>query len=212
MTRSEEFWDKIAVKNDRKVLTPVLTPDQTHINTIKGVLKHLKENDVLLDFACGSGIKTIDIAGKVLTIKAIDTSSKMIEVAKKRTAEKNIRNIDFENIDILDDRFKDESFDVILALNILHLIEEPDSILEKMRILLKPGGLFISATACLGERWSPLASCLLLLSKTRFVPSFHKYSLSSLEEIIRVNKFDIVETVSISKALSEHLIVAKKTR
>lgn len=211
MTRSEEFWDKIAVKNDRKVLAPVLTPDQTHINTIKGVLKHLKENDVLLDFACGSGIKTIDIAGKVLTIKAIDTSSKMIEVAKKRTAEKNIRNIDFENIDILDDRFKDESFDVILALNILHLIEEPDSILEKMHILLKPGGLFISATACLGERWSPLASCLLLLSKTRFVPSFHKYSLSSLEEIIRVNKFDIVETVSISKALSEHLIVAKKT-
>ena len=101
---------------------------------------------------------------------------------------------------------------MILALNVLHLLEEPDLILERMSNLLKPGGLFISATACLGERWSPLASCLLLLSKTRFVPSFNKYSVSGLEGIITSIKFDIVETVNISKALSEHLIVAKKIK
>lgn len=210
MTQREDFWDKMAVKNDRKVLTKVITPDRTHINTIKAIVRHLNANDVILDFACGSGIKTIDVAGNVHKIKAIDTSSKMIDVARKRASEKNISNIDFENINIFDDRFKDESFNVILALNVLHLLEEPDLILERMSKLLKPEGLFISATACLGEKWSPLASCLLLLSKTRYVPNFNKYSVSGLEEIIRGDKFNIVETVNISKALSEHLIVAKK--
>ena len=83
MTQPEDFWDKMAVKDDRRVLAPVLTPDRTHINTINGIVKHLKTNDVILDFAYGSGVKTIDIAGNVHTIKAIDTSSKMIEVAKK---------------------------------------------------------------------------------------------------------------------------------
>ena len=202
----------MAVKNDRKILTKVITPDQTHINTINGIVRHLKADDVILDFACGSGIKTMDIAGNVHTIKAIDTSSKMIEVARKRAFEKNISNISFENINIFDDRFKEESFNAILALNVLHLLVEPDLILERMRRLLKPKGLFISATACLGEKWSPLASCLLLLGKTRYVPSFNKYNVSGLEETIRGNKFNIVETINISKALSEHLIVAVKNK
>ena len=210
LTNSEDFWDKIAAKNDRKVIAPIITPSQTHINTINGIAKNLKANDIVLDFACGSGIKTIDIASNVQAIKAIDTSFKMIEVAKKRAFEKEVYNIDFESINIFDDYFKVESFDVVLALNILHLLEEPDLILKRISKLLRPGGLLISATACLGERWSPLASCLLLLSKTRFVPRFNKYSVSGLEQIIGSNNFSIEETVNISKALSEHLIVAKK--
>ena len=210
MKQPENFWDKIAAKNDRKVLAPIITPDQTHINTMNGLAKHVKASDVILDFACGSGIKTIDVARSVHRVKAIDTSSKMIEVAKKRASDKSVSNIDFGNINIFDDQLKEESFDVILALNVLHLLEEPELILKRISKLLKPEGVFISATACLGERWSPLASCLLLLSKTRFVPSFNKYSVSGLAEIIKSNKFTIVETVNISKALSEHLIVAKR--
>ena len=58
----------------------------------------------------------MDFAGNVHTIKAIDTSFKMIEVARKRASEKNISNINFENINIFDDSFKDESFNVNTAL------------------------------------------------------------------------------------------------
>ena len=204
--RPEKFWDKVAVKSDIKFLTP----DQIHVNTINGVVKHLNNSDVILDFACGIGTKTIDIAGNFHSIRAIDTSSKMIEIANKRATMENVSNVEFEEIDIFNNQLKTQSFDVILALNILHLIEEPELIIERIRALLKPEGLFISATACLGERWTPLTSCLLLLGKTKLIPNFNKFSTSSLEGIIRDQGFEIVETDNISKALSERLIVARK--
>ena len=43
-------------------------------------------SDIVLDFACGSGIKTVEIAGNAREICAIYTSQKMVEVAKKRAA------------------------------------------------------------------------------------------------------------------------------
>ena len=43
------------------------------------------------------------------------------------------------------------SFDAVLAFNVLHLVPDRQALYARVRNLLKPGGLFISKTPCLGE-------------------------------------------------------------
>jgi 2-polyprenyl-3-methyl-5-hydroxy-6-metoxy-1,4-benzoquinol methylase len=61
-------------------------------------------------------------------------------------------NVDFAQTNLFDERYTKESFDVILAFNILHFLEDHRQALQRITELLKPGGLCISLTPCLREK------------------------------------------------------------
>ena len=50
-----------------------------------------------------------------------------------------------------DRKFPAKSFDVVTAYNVLLYMENQEEVLEQIYEVLKPGGLFISATDCLAE-------------------------------------------------------------
>jgi len=99
----------------------------------------------------------------VKEIHAIDISYKMIEIAEEKAAISKIENVNFMQTDISDKRFKKESFDVILAFNMLHTLSNPQNVLRRIFELLKPKGLFISVTPCLGEKMSFFITIQILL-------------------------------------------------
>jgi len=105
----------------------------------------------VLEFGCGTGSTAIAHSPYVKCILAIDISSKMIEIAKGKVAADNIDNISFERsaIDKID--IADRSMDVVLGLSILHLLENKEAAVEKVHKMLKPGGIFVSSTACIGD-------------------------------------------------------------
>jgi 2-polyprenyl-3-methyl-5-hydroxy-6-metoxy-1,4-benzoquinol methylase len=206
MNRMERFWDKQANeydKNESKF-------EQTYHKTVANTKQYLKNNDIVLDYACGTGITTNEIAGYVKEIHAIDISAKMIEVAKRKAGERNIENINYEQATIFDERFKNESFNVILAFNILHLLEDTQEVLRRINELLKPGGLFISATACLGEKKSFFSILISLLSKIGIVPYTRNLTFSELKDLVTNGDFKIIETENISHSPPNYFIVAKK--
>ena len=99
MDKSEKIWDKIAVNYDEseKRFGPI------HIKIIKNTKKYLTANDIVLDYGCGTGTKAFELAGFVKEIHAIDISSKMIEIAKRKAAQREIKNIDFKHAIISDE-------------------------------------------------------------------------------------------------------------
>ena len=54
-------------------------------------------------------------------VHGIDTSAKMIDLAKKKAREREVANVHFAQKTIFDEELGRESFDMILAFNILHL-------------------------------------------------------------------------------------------
>jgi SAM-dependent methyltransferase len=56
----------------------------TYINIIKRTKTHLKISDIVLDYGCGTGLISNEIAEYVKGIHAIDISSNMIGIAEKR--------------------------------------------------------------------------------------------------------------------------------
>ena len=154
MNKSEEFWNK-ASKNYDKTEERF---EYIHKKARENTKKYLKESQIVLDYGCGTGTASCEFASLVKEINGIDISSEMIRIAKEKSAASKVDNVNFEKVDIFDDRYQNESFDVILAFNMLHTVPNPQSVVQRVNDLLKHEGLFISITPCLGQKMSFLVN------------------------------------------------------
>ena len=198
MNKSEKFWDRLSKNYDER------TKDKTYKKTLEITKKHIKPNDIVLDYACATGLYSIELAGNVKEIHGIDISSKMIETAKRKAG----KNVNFAKATIFE-KYGEETFNVILAFNILHLLEEPQKVMQRINELLKSGGLFISVTSCLGEK-TFLRIIAFLLSKIGIIPYLKILKIPELEELVANGNFQIVETETLYHISSDYFIVARK--
>jgi 2-polyprenyl-3-methyl-5-hydroxy-6-metoxy-1,4-benzoquinol methylase len=205
MNKSEKFWDKSASKFDQEGRKD----EKTYIKIIDRTKKYLKTSDTVLDFGCGTGLISNEIAGNVKLIHAIDISSKMIEIAKNKADNRKIQNIEYTHSTIFDERFKSDSFDVILAFYILHLLQDTKKTIQRINDLLKPGGLVISIIPCIKEKIF-LNISLSLLSKIGLVPDTKSFKANELEDIIADGNFQTIENESLHQGLPQYFMVAKK--
>lgn len=121
------------------------------------------EGKKLLEIGCGEGVCSVQLAYCGAEVTAWDISPKSIEVGQQR-AELNGVDVDFQVQNVVEcDSFGENCFDVIWCDLVLHhLVDSLDSILEKAKRALKPGGIFIAR--------EPLAYAGWLKSLRRQVP------------------------------------------
>ncbi|MEQ8701380.1 MAG: class I SAM-dependent methyltransferase, partial [Bauldia litoralis] len=105
----------------------------------------------VLEFGCGTGTTAIAHAPYVRRIEAIDSAPRMIEIARQRAEAADVSNVAFAvgSIEALPTPAR--PFDAVLGLSILHLVADPDAVVAKVHRLLRPGGVFVSSTMCLGD-------------------------------------------------------------
>ncbi len=207
MNKEARFWDKMASRYDETVKSRY---EQAYADTVGNTRKYLKKTDRILDFACGTGITAVELAGHVREIYAIDISPKMIEAARSKAEAQNIYNITFKTGEISDSELKPGSFDAVLAFNILHGMKEGESVLRRIRELLKSGGYFISATDCLGEKRSFQTVLYSLASLTGIIPYVRKYSMGQLESAIEKAGFRIIQKQNLYASPPNLFIAAQK--
>ncbi len=205
MGKSERFWDRAANSYDReeKKDEPITAA------IIEKTRKYLKKTDVLLDYGCGTGTMDVEIAAEVKEIHGIDTSPKMIELAQRKAVKNIVSNIIYIQSSILDERLKPGSFDVITASNILHLVDDTLLAVKRIHELLKPGGVFISATPCTGEV-TLLKFILSFASKIGLVPKVKTFKHSEIEKLIENSGFHIKESLSAYRGKPIWFIAARK--
>lgn len=145
---SIKFWDKLSKSYDNKVLKKY---DNAYKDTVRLSKKYINEKDNVLDFGCGTGLGTIELSKYAKTIHGIDLSTGMIKNANNKIKGEKINNIKFEVKDIFSKSLVKESYDVVLAFNILHFIDDIDRTLDRINKLLKENGKFIAVTDCFRE-------------------------------------------------------------
>lgn len=202
---TERFWDRAAPSYDKE--------EQKHEKTYHLVIEKLKDylqpTDFVLDFGCGTGVVAHEIAKTVKGIYAIDISSNMVLLGKTKAEELQLKNIQYTHATIDNDNLKAGTFDVVLALHILHLVEDTSITLQRIMELLKPGGLLISVTPCMANK--PLFSSILsLLSRIGIVPDITSFTPKQLEQLLADENFAIVETGKLAGTSNQYFIVGKK--
>ena len=187
MTDTAPFWDKIAERYARK---PV--PDEdVYQRKLKITQDYLKPDMNVFEFGCGTGSTAIAHAPFVGHVHAIDVSSKMLAIAQDKASKAGVDNITFEQAAVDDLPIADERYDVVLGLSILHLVADRDRTIAKIHKILKPGGLFVSSTACLGDKlWvfkyiEPIGRFLGLM------PMVKVFTVKALEESLTKAGFEL---------------------
>jgi len=99
----------------------------------------INSDDVVLDLGCGLGGITEYLAKSTSAqITGVDFSEKSIRLAEANG--EGTTNLKFEAMDINELDFPSNTFDVILALDVLYWLDDLNPVLQKIKDILKPDG------------------------------------------------------------------------
>ena len=201
-----KFWDKRAQKYD----DDIAKHDAVYMQTAESTKSLLSTSDVVLDLGCASGEFSLEIAPRVQRVRGIDTSPKMIAIATEKASERSADNVTFSPTDLFDRSLDGHGYTVVLAFNVLHLVEDVSAVLGRINRLLPTGALLISQTPCLGER-GPLFRWLVgFAQKVKIAPPILSLSIHELERETAGAGFEIAESKEWDPKNAIHWIVARK--
>jgi len=176
MKDSKQFWDNSA---EKYVKSPI-KDDVTYQKKLAITQEYFNSDSRVLEFGCGSGGTAILHAPYVQHVVATDISDQMVLLAQQKANEAGVENISFQQGTLDSLSVQENSFDVVLGLNVLHLLEDVDGAINKIHRLLKIDGVFVSSTSLIGEvnilfRW--LISTMQYLGLAPYVSRFTKKQL-----------------------------------
>lgn len=147
MAQPTKFWDRIA---ERYAQQPI-ADEAAYQKKLAVTRTYLQPDWLVLEIGCGTGSTALLHAPYVKHIRAVDFAANMIAIAQGKAEAQNITNVTFEqaNVDELD--VPAQTLDAVLGLSILHLLEDKEAVIAKVYSMLKPGGIFVTSTACLGD-------------------------------------------------------------
>lgn len=187
MDYSIKFWDRIAERYAKK---PV-TDEATYQKKLAVTQQYFRPDMNVLEFGCGTGSTAIVHAPHVSNYQAIDVSPKMIEIAKRKLADKQIDNLTFSPAALEDFQVADESLDAVLGLSILHLLNDRDEAIRRVHKMSKPGGIFVTSTVCLGDTMPYFRFIAPIGKFLRLMPRVKVFSRQELENSLEQAGFSI---------------------
>lgn len=182
-----KFWDKFAKKYDPFMNR--VRPTYDHL--ISKINAYLDPSKDVLEVAAGTGIISLEIASRVNKVWGCDLSPEMIKVAHRKLKQLEAPNVEFTVQDAYNLDYKRESFDIVIASNVLHIMIFPEKALASIHRVLKPDGVFIAPTYCHGNSIKSRAiSAIMSLAGFK---AYHKWSIGSLKTFLETNGYKIIE-------------------
>jgi phosphatidylethanolamine/phosphatidyl-N-methylethanolamine N-methyltransferase len=94
----------------------------------------------VLEVGVGTGLSLPDYHPDN-TIVGIDASEEMLRLAHERVAKKGLKNIEsLVEMDAQKMTFEDGSFDVVVAMYVMTVVEDPRAVMDELKRVCKPGG------------------------------------------------------------------------
>lgn len=155
-------------------------------------------NKEVLEIATGPGLLARRVAAASKRMIATDYSEGMIREAKKGN---HPSNLTFEIADATDLPYKDNSFDVVLVANALHIIPDPEKVLQEIDRVLRPGGILIAPTFVEHQKGagSRFWSGILKLAGIKFE---HQWKAQEYLEFLEENGWSVVFSKELSARIA----------
>lgn len=177
MDHTTKFWNKIADRYSRQPISD----EATYQKKLEITREYFRPDMEVLEFGCGTGSTALLHAPYVKHILATDIASRMIEIAREKAATQNIDNVTFECAAIDTLNVPPQTFDAVLGLNIVHLVADRDQVIVRVHEMLKPGGTFVTSTACIADMTWVFRAIVPIGRFLRVIPLVRVFTAKELE-------------------------------
>ena len=138
MKERKTFWDKNAGRYDR-----FMRKDRAAYDEMYALIRPIVRHKTVLELATGTGLIAKHIVNAAAHIEATDTSAEMIAEAKR---DNRSAKLHFSVQDMFCLPYAEESFDVVIVSNALHIVPQPEKALQEIKRVLKDDGVLIAPT------------------------------------------------------------------
>ena len=138
MSGKTDFWDKYA-----KIYNRFMLRDAAAYEEMYALIRPVVKAKTVLELATGTGLIAKHIVNAAAHIEATDASAEMIAEAKR---DNRSTKLHFSVQDMFRLPYVEESFDVVIVSNALHIVPHPEKALAEIRRVLKDDGVLIAPT------------------------------------------------------------------
>ena len=138
MKEHKNFWDKNAGRYDR-----FMRKDRAAYDEMYELIRPIVRHKTVLELATGTGLIAKHIVIAAAHIEATDASAEMIAEAKR---DNRSAKLHFSVQDMFRLPYANQSFDVVIVSNALHIVPQPEKALQEIKRVLKDDGTLIAPT------------------------------------------------------------------
>ena len=138
MCERKDFWDRNAGLYDR-----FMRKDRTAYEMMYEMIQPVVRHKTVLELATGTGLIARHIVNAAAHIEATDASAEMILEAKR---DNRSAKLHFSVQDMFRLPYANQSFDVVIVSNALHIVPQPEKALQEIKRVLKDDGTLIAPT------------------------------------------------------------------
>lgn len=204
MADTRRFWNLLSGIYSRQKIGD----ENAYRKKLAKTQDHFRPDMVVREIGCGTGTTAVIHAPHVADYEGVDFSGKMLDIARTRAADAGVTNLTFRQA-ALEDLDATGNFDAVLALSLLHLLEDRDAGIAHVAEMLKPGGLFISSTVCIGGTNGWLKVLGPIPRAFGLFPILKHFTRAELEASVQGAGFEIVESWQPKEGASVFIIARK---
>ena len=206
----ETYWSQFSDDFEKR---QAYVAGEDLIKTVRERIRLEKDLQRVLELGCGTGLFTEDLSLNSQKIIATDFSDEMI--AKALELRKSLPNVSFSKEDAMQLSFEDEYFDTVFMANLIHVISDPNRVIEESRRVLKPGGRIIIASFAIDA----MSLFNKIIMAFRYIKTFGKFSEDArkakaspkrVEKLLNQNSFNILTSEILGTVTKSMYIVAEK--
>ena len=138
MREHKNFWDRNADLYDC-----FMRKDRAVYEKMYELIRPVVKDKTVLELATGTGLIAKHIVKVAARIEATDASPEMITEAKRGNYSAKLH---FSVQDMFSLPYADNSFDVVIVSNALHIVPQPEKSLREIKRVMKDDGVLIAPT------------------------------------------------------------------
>ena len=186
MQEHKNFWDKNAGRYDR-----FMRKDRAAYEEMYALIWPVVKAKTVLELATGTGLIAKSIVNAAARIEATDASVEMIAEAKW---DNQSAKLYFSVQDMFRLPYADESFEVVIVSNALHIVPQPEKALAEIHRVLKDDGVLIAPTFTHAEN-SFFGNSKAFFLKLAGFPLYSKWTSEEYLRFLRQNGWAVRKSV-----------------
>ena len=192
MREHKNFWDRNAGLYDC-----FMRKDRAVYEKMYELIRPVVKDKTVLEVATGTGLIAKHIVKVAARIEATDASPKMIAEAMRGNCSAKLH---FSVQDMFHLPYADQSFDVVIVSNALHIVPHPDKALIEFRRVLKNDGTLIAPTFTHAEN-SPWGNLQALALKIAGFPLHSRWTSAAYLAFLQQNGWTVCRSVVLQNSI-----------